>query len=159
ATLQGFDKLEGYWQKGNKELENLFPSEKQRFLQQVGEKRKVLAPAMAAQLAQAAAAIPPGREGAKAIRDLRASYDRSLRALGPSAKTQLNARLDELTAVAMRDEIGRQKTKLASLPDGIDGALAVVAWQRDFEIEFAGVDPTPEIQALQAEATARRREN
>ena len=158
ATLEGFDTLETYRQKGEKDLENLFPGEKRQFLQAIAERRKALAPALAEQLIQSAGAVPAGTDGAKAIAASRAKCQRYLSEADPAVKRRVEARLDELTSAALRQPLARQKAKLAALPAGIDGALAVLTWRREFDIEFAGVAGTAEIQALQGEAAAKRRQ-
>ena len=158
VTPEGFETLETFSKKGKTDLEKLWPSEQQSFLQIVDVRRRTMQPLLAEKLVQSAELIPLGPEGAKDIRYLRAKYERHLQDLEPAANARMNARLDELTSAALDQVLKGHKAKLAAMPSGIDGALAVIAWQRDFAIEVAGINPTPGMQALQAEATSRRRE-
>jgi hypothetical protein len=157
ATLEGFDRLESLRKKGETDLTPLLPSEKQRFLQTLVERRKLFAPALAEQLMQIAAAIPAGPDAAKAITTLRARYETSLADADPAVRARVAARLDELIAASLADRIQAQKARLSAAPAGIDGAVALAGWQREFEIQFAGVSATL-IQALRAEGAAKRRD-
>jgi hypothetical protein len=156
ATLEGIDRLETYRQKGEKDLESLFPSEKQQFLQAVNDRRKVFLPALAEQLLAIAGSIPAGPDGAKALTALRTRYEPMLADADPAIKTRVFTRLDELAGSSLKDKIQPYKSRLGSIPQGIEGVLALNAWQKDFDVEFAGMASMPPLQALQTEANSRR---
>lgn len=158
VSPEGFESLEGFSQKGKTDLENLFPGELQAFLQAVESRRRSMQPLLADKLVQSAEVIPLGPDGAKDIRYLRSRYDRYLQGLDPTVLAKMNARLDELTTVALGEVLKKYKARLTAIPQALEGALSLAAWQRDFDIEVAGVNPTPGMQALRTEAATKRRD-
>jgi hypothetical protein len=156
ATLEGIDRLEGFRQKGEKDLESLFPSEKRQFLQAVNDRRKLFLPALAEQLLAIAGSMPAGPDGAKALTALRARYEPLLADADPAIKARVTTRLDELAGNSVKDKIQPYKSRLGSTPQGIQGVLALNAWQKDFDVEFAGMTSISPVEALQAEANAKR---
>jgi hypothetical protein len=159
ATPDGFDRLEVYRAKGTADLAKLFPSEQQKFLDAVDERRKAQALGAAEGMIAAAKAVPPGFQGARQVTSMRAGVGRYLALLDEAGKVKVNAGLEEAMAVALRDGLAQQRAKLSSLPRGIDGALAWVAWRREFDLELTGIQSSStDLASLRGEAMAKRRE-
>jgi hypothetical protein len=159
ATPEGFDKLEGFRTKGTKDLAKVWPSEQQKFLDALDERRKTQALAVVEQTLQSAAAVKPGFQGAREISSMRAGAGRYLASLDAEGKAKLNAGLDAAISAALRDALQQERAKLNGLPRGIDGALAYVAWRKEFDLQLTGVqNSSTDLASLRGESMAKRRE-
>jgi TPR repeat protein len=158
ASPQGFQELDADLKRGQTELEKLWPREKQAFLDAVLKRQSVLARGILENVSLTASKeAVNGFQGAKAITELYRGQDRYLPFLDPESKAQVQKQKDQALAAAIDSAIPAEKQKLAAIPSGFDGAIALVAWENTFAFETRGLPQSPAAQSLVADAEQKRK--
>jgi tetratricopeptide (TPR) repeat protein len=153
ATPQAFDEIQRLMARAKEDAQKLWPREQKGFMDTLVARQRDVARA----IVQSAAAGAPqhatkGLAGANAIAAIRAGHQRYLEVLDADARAQFDRQLDESIAAALRPVAALEKPKLAGMPAGLDGALAIVAWRTALDSQLSGLPQPAEVSALMTES-------
>ena len=155
ATQEGFDELERQAARANTEFQKLWPREQQAFSDAVTAKQHEAARGvLEAANTRAAEHVAKGMDGARAIIASRTVHQRYLQVLDAEARAGFERRFEEQIAAALKSGVGSEKTRLAAMPAGLDGALAIVAWREALESELGDIQAPAEQAAPTGQARA-----
>ena len=158
ASPAGFTELNSDLKRGQTDLDKLWPREQQAFLKTIADRqgsmaRSILDGVSVAATQQAA----NGRDGIKAITALYASNTQFIQMLDASGKEQVQKQKDQALSAALQSAVPEEKRKLAAMPPGLDGAIALATWEHIFDAETRSLPQSPARQSLMDDAEQKRK--